>query len=156
MAKIRAVLDTNVLVPIPLNNIVNNHTKYIVITNIMCEYRYMEVVGMVLTSHELGGRISAARRDAQITQAELAERIDIDRSAVAKIEKGERKVDSLELLAISEAVGCSVESFLRQEQALAVHFRNYESAGKRIRMELDWAQQFIANYAFLKELSPDE
>ncbi|MBK5226198.1 MAG: helix-turn-helix transcriptional regulator [Thermoleophilia bacterium] len=116
----------------------------------------MEVVEMVLTSQELGERIAAARRDARITQAEMAEQLGVDRSAITKIEKGERKVDSLELLAISEAVGCPVESLLRKEQPLAVHFRNFETAGQRTRIELKWVQQFISNYAFLKELTPDE
>lgn len=111
---------------------------------------------MTLSAKELGSRIAKARRGAGITQEALAKCLDLDRSAVAKIEKGLRKVDSLELLAISDAVGCSVESLLKQEPDLAVHFRDLSASHPRIKHELDWVKQFMANYAFLKDLTPDE
>ncbi|GBE57694.1 anaerobic benzoate catabolism transcriptional regulator [bacterium BMS3Abin01] len=110
---------------------------------------------MVLTTTKLGERIASARRGAGMTQAEMADHLGIDRSAVAKIEKGVRKVDSLELLAISEAVGEPVDSLLSQEQPLAVHLRSLESSDPQLRQQLRWVQKFMSDYAFLKEITDD-
>lgn len=112
---------------------------------------------MALTSQELGGRIAAARRDAGMTQDDLAKLLGVDRSAMAKIEKGIRKVDSLELLAISEATGSAVEDFLELEQPLPVLLRSKgKEANPRTRAELKWAEKFMADYSFLKEISPND
>lgn len=108
---------------------------------------------MVLTAQELGDRIASARHDAQITQAYLADQIGINRSAVAKIEKGERRVDSLELMAISEVTDRPLEFFLEQEQPLEVHFRSHEAANPQIQQQLEWLKKFMTDYDFLKELT---
>lgn len=67
----------------------------------------------------IGPRLRAARaRDrASITQQELTARlallgVDMDRTAISKIEAGERIVADFELLAISKALGVSVEWLL--------------------------------------------
>lgn len=117
----------------------------------------MEVTGMFLTSQELGRRIAEARRAAHMTQEKLAEKLGIDRSAMTKIEKGSRRVDSLELLAISEATGSPVESLLEQEQPLALILRSQEEASSpQVREQLKWVREFISNYTFLKEITPNE
>lgn len=112
---------------------------------------------MALTSEELGGRIAAARRAAHMTQEQLAQRLGIDRTAMAKIEKGSRRVDSLELLAISEATGSSIEALLEHEQPLAVLLRSQEKASNpQIGAQLKWVREFMSNYNFLKQITPDE
>ena len=45
------------------------------------------------------------RKAAGLTQAVLAERLKIHRSYVADIERGQRRVDVVELFALAEAIG---------------------------------------------------
>jgi len=46
----------------------------------------------------------AARQDADVTQVELAERLDRPQSFVAKYENGERRLDVIEFIEIARAL----------------------------------------------------
>ncbi len=52
----------------------------------------------------LGRRIAQARVEADMTQAELGRAIGLDRTAVAKLEAGARKVSATELVSIASAL----------------------------------------------------
>ena len=54
-----------------------------------------------------------ARNDAELTQAELAARLDQPQSFVSKYETGERRIDFIELREICKSIGISVMSFVR-------------------------------------------
>ena len=54
---------------------------------------------------DLGKKIRDARIAANLTQAELATRVDIDRIAISNIERGERKVGAIELYTICTKLG---------------------------------------------------
>lgn len=47
------------------------------------------------SSEAIGRRIKAAREEAGLTQEELAQDVQLDRSALAKVEAGSRKVSAL-------------------------------------------------------------
>jgi Zn-dependent peptidase ImmA (M78 family)/transcriptional regulator with XRE-family HTH domain len=70
---------------------------------------------MALTQEQLGARIGRARERLGLSQAELAERVDLSQSAVSRIESGGRGVDSLELAAIADALDVSVLDLLEAE-----------------------------------------
>lgn len=53
---------------------------------------------------ELGRRIAEARELAGMSQADLGAAVDLDRSAVSRLEKGERKLSVPEIVAIADAV----------------------------------------------------
>ena len=63
---------------------------------------------------ELGARIAEARKVAQLSQAELATAVKLDRTAITKLESGERKLDSLELVRIAGVLKRSIDWFLSQ------------------------------------------
>lgn len=64
---------------------------------------------------KLGTRIAARRRSAQLTQAALAERIDVTTETISRIERG-RTVPSLSSLdRIARALGCELHEFLRDD-----------------------------------------
>lgn len=48
--------------------------------------------------------LSAARKDRNLTQAELAERLNKPQSFVAKYENGERRIDVIEFVDITDAL----------------------------------------------------
>jgi transcriptional regulator with XRE-family HTH domain len=56
-------------------------------------------------AHEgLREALIAARKDAGVTQEELADRIDKPQQFISKIERGDRRVDVVELIAICRAL----------------------------------------------------
>lgn len=59
---------------------------------------------MISTQQELGERIADARAAAGFTQSDLASKLNLDRTAITKIESGDRKVDSFELARIAEVL----------------------------------------------------
>ncbi len=65
-----------------------------------------------LTQKQLGEKIRILREEADTSQEALANFLGITRQAVGQIEKGERKVDSLELMKIAEFFSTSVDFLL--------------------------------------------
>ena len=57
-----------------------------------------------------------AREDANLTQEELGLRLGQTQSFVSKCERGERRLDVLELIAFSEAIGLDFALFLQRLQ----------------------------------------
>ncbi|MEB3309592.1 MAG: helix-turn-helix transcriptional regulator [Snowella sp.] len=56
----------------------------------------------------------AARKDAKLTQATLAKAIEKPQSFVAKYENGERRVDVIEFLIVTHAIGVDPCEILRK------------------------------------------
>ena len=56
----------------------------------------------------------SARVDAGLTQADLAERLSRPQSFVSKYERGERRLDVIEFLQVSQAIGVDPAEFLRR------------------------------------------
>lgn len=86
-----------------------------------------------------------------MTQAELAAAISIDRSALAKIESGSRRVSALELARIAEAVGERIEWFVMETPAAIVSHRNMGPAAEspdtdRQIERIAWNVEFAANH----------
>lgn len=56
------------------------------------------------------------RKNAGVTQEEVAERLNRHQSFVSKYENGERRVDLIEFLDIAEAIGFDPVVFIRKIQ----------------------------------------
>ncbi len=56
----------------------------------------------------------AARKDANLTQATLAKTIEKPQSFVAKYENGERRLDIVEFLVVTRAIGVDPYEILRK------------------------------------------
>jgi transcriptional regulator with XRE-family HTH domain len=54
------------------------------------------------------------RQDRGIRQVELADRLGVPQSFVSKYESGDRRLDILELRKVCEAIGISLEEFIRK------------------------------------------
>jgi transcriptional regulator with XRE-family HTH domain len=71
---------------------------------------------------EIGGRVRAARIAFGLTQAQLAGRLKLDRTALAKVEGGDRRLDALELFELSDALGLPIGHFIvRPPVAMTSH-----------------------------------
>ncbi|MEU9890756.1 helix-turn-helix transcriptional regulator [Sphaerisporangium sp. NPDC051011] len=77
----------------------------------------------------IGQRITEARHRKGLTQAQLAAAISIDRSALAKIENGSRRVTALELSRIADTLGERIEWFIKEAPATIVSHRNLQDPG---------------------------
>lgn len=67
---------------------------------------------------ELGKRLRAARRDAELTQAALAQRIGVSRTSVTNVEQGNQHIPIHVLYQLAGALGVSPASLLPEESAL--------------------------------------
>lgn len=63
----------------------------------------------------LGGRLADARRARIFTQAEVGEFLDVARTTVAAMEKGERRPRASELVRLAQLYGRSIRDFVRPE-----------------------------------------
>lgn len=75
-------------------------------------------------SDVLGSRIREARERAGLKQGELADRVDIDRTGVNKIENGTRRVTAIELSDIARALGVRMGSFFEDPLPALVSHRS--------------------------------
>ena len=62
----------------------------------------------------LAALLRQVRVEAQLTQAQLAEKIGQTQSYVSKYETGEQRLDLIELEVVCEAVGISVLDFVKR------------------------------------------
>ncbi len=68
-----------------------------------------------LSSQDVGERLRIAREEASITQAEAAARIDVARTTLVAIEKGQRRIRPDELQRLARLYDTSVNALMRRE-----------------------------------------
>ena len=83
----------------------------------------------MVDGNKLGERIASARQRAGMTQADLATVVALDRSSLAKIENGSRRVSALELARIAHAVDERIEWFFRPAPPAVISHRNLQEPG---------------------------
>lgn len=62
--------------------------------------------------------LTAARKEAGLTQAEVAQQLSRPQSYLAKAENGERRLDVVEFIALAEAIGTDPQALLAHLLAL--------------------------------------
>lgn len=88
---------------------------------------------------DIGARVAEARAERGITQAQLAAAIGMERTVLAKIESGSRRVAAVELVAVSRELGRRVEWFVDEAPPSLTSYRGAQSevAVQAIDLELD-------------------
>lgn len=79
----------------------------------------------------LGRRIAQARDEAGLTQADLAEQVGLNRTAVVRIESGDRKVSSSELVRLGAALNRPIDWFVVESPPAVVSRRSDPAVGGR-------------------------
>lgn len=82
---------------------------------------------------EVGSRVAAAREQGGFTQRELGDRVGLHRSAITRVELGQRQLDALELARLADALGRSVEWFLTEPLTTIASHRDGLSADHDVR-----------------------
>lgn len=74
-------------------------------------------------SETIGRRVADARTRAHLTQADLARAAGLDRTALAKIETGARRITALELARVAEQTGETFEWFVSEPPPAIISYR---------------------------------
>lgn len=88
-----------------------------------------KIAHMAVDSGTLGRRVADARSRKGFTQTQLAGLADLDRSALAKVERGSRRVTAVELARIAQSLDVRVESFFVEAPPSIVDHRNTREPG---------------------------
>lgn len=107
---------------------------------------------MVLKPGQLGDRIAVARRDVGLTQEECASRAELPRTALAKIETGARRVSSLELARLANALDMRIEWFFEEAPPAVVSRRNAAEAGAPSPKIDRMAERLAREVEFLQDI----
>ncbi len=110
---------------------------------------------MALAPGELGERIAAARREAGLTQDACATRAAIERTALAKIETGARRVGAVELARLADALDVRIEWFFEDAPASVVSRRNAAEAGAPNPLIDRSVERLAREIEFLQRIGPD-
>jgi len=106
---------------------------------------------VIRTQADLGRRIAQAREDSGKTQAELADLLGLDRTAVVRLEAGSRKVSATELITIASSLGRPIDWFVTESPKNVISRRQNPALGGLSR-RLDLALEQVArDVAFLLE-----
>ena len=62
-------------------------------------------------------KLISERQRAGLTQTDLAEKLRCHQSLIARIESGERRIDVVELIVLTRAIGCRAEEILKEVDA---------------------------------------
>ncbi len=92
----------------------------------------------------LGERIAAARKSLDLTQDHLANRVGIERTALGRIEKGERKVSAVELVDLAAALDTPLAWFVRDPLPSVVSRRAEAAPTHESTARLDRALELFA------------
>ncbi len=88
-----------------------------------------------------GERVREARVAARLSQGDLANRIGLDRTALVKIESGDRRVSAMELFRLADSLAVPADYFIAPPRAAAVSRRtplvDEPDQAERIRWRLD-------------------
>ncbi|HEX3765191.1 MAG TPA: XRE family transcriptional regulator [Kofleriaceae bacterium] len=104
---------------------------------------------------ELGKRVTLARKQMGLTQVELAEALQVDRTVITKIEGGQRTVDTLELARLSKALRRPIGWFVREPPPSVVSRRaDRENMIRSEDVQLEEIAQDVEQLIDLDALSP--
>ena len=96
--------------------------------------------------------MATARERAGFTQRELGDRLGLNRSAITRIELGQRQLDALELAQLAEALGRTVEWFLTEPPDTIASHRTGFSADQDVQRLEDELERTSRDVELLTEI----
>lgn len=108
----------------------------------------------------LGNELQRARTKRGLTQEEAAKIIDVARTTMTAIEKGERRIKADELVKLADAYGCDVSDFVRPRPQVEPFQLQFRSSSPRFAEEqaafvpsLDTLEELCRNYLELEQIT---
>jgi len=93
----------------------------------------------------LGGRIARAREDAEMTQEGLGTAVELERSAISRLESGERKLNVPELVRIAAALNRPLSFFVEEPVPAVVSRRTDLTDEHTSTRQLDYELEMFAS-----------
>lgn len=84
----------------------------------------------MISSEKLGERVSFARRQKEMTQAQLAEKLGISRATLIGIEKGERRPSDEEIVKLAGLLSVEIFDLLREHAVVGEASARFRAAAK--------------------------
>lgn len=103
------------------------------------------------TPQEVGEVLRALRESRGLTQAEIAEVIDLDKTAISKIEGGTRSLTAKELIGLADYYTVPSDTIVRRESE-GVFLRGGDAEPDGVRRSLDVFRACIEDYLGLEAL----
>jgi transcriptional regulator with XRE-family HTH domain len=100
---------------------------------------------------DFGKRLKQERLLWGMTQGDLAEQTGLDRSAVSRLENGERKPQARELTAFAKLFQTTVDDLLGTANAGSVRCR-VNSDSPSIKQAIEWFERCVDNSLFVHSL----
>lgn len=101
---------------------------------------------------EIGSRVRAIRKERGIGQAELAQVLDVDETAISKIENGKRGLAAAELAQLCEHLQMSSDELLFGERDAPSGVLLRAADGAQTRRVLERVERAFADYRYVKAL----
>lgn len=113
----------------------------------------------IIDPEQLGQRLQRARKRQGLTQAAAAKIIDVARTTITAIEKGERRIKASELMQLAEAYGREVSDFVRDRPEIGSFQVQFRSALSRtdadeaqVAESIEQLQDLCTNYLELEQI----
>lgn len=113
-----------------------------------------------LDMRKLGRELQLARTKRGLTQADAAQILDVARTTITAIEKGERRLKADELIKLARAYGRQVTDFVRQRpqiEPFQIQFRGPylrdEDEDSEISKYIDQLEEFSRDYLELEQIT---
>jgi transcriptional regulator with XRE-family HTH domain len=109
-----------------------------------------------MTPAELGRRCQVLRDAVGLTQEEAGARVGVDQSVISRIERGERRVDTLLLQKLADAYDFPPAAFFEAEpprQPLALCLRQRGDLDTAAQEGLAWLVTLCQEFAFVTDLA---
>jgi len=111
----------------------------------------------MLTPELLGERLKDARKRVGYSQQEIADELDVSRSAVSKIESGQQNIDSIQLRVLSGLYGVKLRDLLSEpgeeiDQPVFVQALRKSGEDQQVSpVNVRRVEQFCEDYLWLYE-----
>jgi transcriptional regulator with XRE-family HTH domain len=105
------------------------------------------------TQAELGQQIAHLRQVKGWDQAELGAKVELDQSAISRIERGQRGLTALELHLLASVFEVSAESILMKETREPALLRSGEASDEAVRRGLEVLERAIQQFFGAEELA---
>jgi DNA-binding XRE family transcriptional regulator len=109
---------------------------------------------------DLGRELQIARSKARLTQQEAADVINVARTTITAIEKGERRIKPAELIKLAQAYNRAVSDFVRPRpkvEPVAPRFRSIaflkEEDYQKVQAYVDELEELARNYVEIEQIT---
>lgn len=99
-----------------------------------------------ISSQDLGVQLQQARKQRGLTQADAAKVIDVARTTLTAIEKGERRVTANELIELARAYGRQISDFVHPRPAIDSFQVQFRSSYKRTLEDDEKVVEYINDF----------